>query len=138
MKSVNKVILVGCLGHDPEVKDTAKVKMARLSIATNTSVKDDTGHWEERAEWHSVILWDRLADIAEQYLKKGSRVYVEGRLQTRSWEDKDTGEKKYRTQVIAGELVMLGDAHRTNGKPENEPPAQVQEQTKTREDDVPF
>ena len=140
MKSVNKVILVGCLGHDPEIKDTAKVKLARLSIATNTSVKDDSGHWGERAEWHVVIMWDRLADIAEQYLKKGSKVYIEGRLQTRAWEDKQTGEKKYRTEVIAGELVMLGDAPKTNSQAENEPSVQVQGQARNcnSEEQDPF
>lgn len=120
MKGVNKVILVGCLGHDPEIKDTAKVKIAKFSIATNSSVKDDKGQWQERAEWHNVVLWDRLADIAEQYLKKGSKVYVEGRLQTRSWEDKKTSEKKYRTEVIGNEMVMLGDSQKTNGSDEDQ------------------
>jgi single-strand DNA-binding protein len=114
MRGVNRVTLVGCLGHDPEIVKTAKTKMAKLSIATNASVKDEKGQWQERPEWHNVVLWDRLAEVAEQYLKKGSRVYIEGRLQTRSWEDKKTSEKKYRTEVIANEMVMLGDVHRTN------------------------
>lgn len=115
MRGVNRVTLVGCLGHDPEIVRTAKVKMAKLSLATNNNVKDDKGQWQERAEWHNVILWDRLADIAEDYLQKGSKVYIEGRLQTRSWEDKKTGEKKHRTEIVANEMVMLGDAQRTNG-----------------------
>jgi single-strand DNA-binding protein len=123
MRGVNRVTLVGCLGHDPEIVETGKAKMAKLSVATNTSVKDDKGQWQERAEWHNVILWDRLADIAEQYLKKGSKVYIEGRLRTSSWEDKKTGEKKCRTEVIASELVMLGDAQRTGGGGKGQSPA---------------
>jgi len=127
MRGVNRVTLVGCLGHDPEIVKTRKAKKAKLSIATNSSVKDDQGQWQERAEWHNVVFWDRLADIAEQYLKKGSKIYVEGHLRTSSWEDKKTGEKKYRTEVIASELVMLGDAYKTNGKAEN--PASAEGQT---------
>jgi len=114
MRTVNKVILIGCLGHDPEVKDAGKVKIATFSLATKSEVKDDAGKWQERVEWHNIVLWDRLADIAAQYLKKGSRAYIEGHLRTSSWEDKRTGEKRYRTEVVANQMLLLGDAQRVN------------------------
>jgi len=138
MKSVNKIILVGCLGHDPEFKDAAKVKIAKLSIATNSNVKDDAGHWSERTEWHIVILWDRLAEIAKQYLKKGSKVYVEGRLQTRIWEDKKSGEKKYRTEVIGSDLVILADSRRANGSDVERPSQGSDSSTHAVVDESPF
>ena len=108
-KSVNKVILIGNLGKDPEVKYTPSgVPVAKFSIATNESYKDKGGEWQERTEWHNVVAWQRLAEIVGEYLKKGSKVYVEGRLQTSSWEDKQSGEKKYRTEIIAQTMVLLG------------------------------
>ena len=138
MRGVNRVILVGSLGRDPEIKNSGKVKIARLSIATNTSVKDDKGQWQERAEWHTVILWDQLADIAGQFLKKGSRVFIEGRLQTSSWEDKKTGEKKYRTEVIARELVLLGDAHRASSSDGDQVLAQNEDSIGVSGNESPF
>ena len=109
-KSVNKVILVGNLGKDPEVKYTPQgTAVAKVTVATSSSYKDKTsGEWQETTEWHNVVLWQRLAEIAGEYLKKGSKVYIEGRLQTRSWDDKQTGQKKYMTEVVANELVLLG------------------------------
>ena len=93
-KSVNKVILIGNLGKDPEVKYTPQgTPVAKFSLATNERYKDKDGNWQDRTEWHNIVVWQRLAEIAGEYLKKGSKVYIEGRLQTRSWEDKQTNQK---------------------------------------------
>src|SRR5581483_7281360 len=95
MKSVNKVILVGHLGKDPEVKYTPQgTPVAKFTLATN--------------EWHNISAWQRTAEIAGEYLKKGSQVYIEGRLRTDSWDDKETGQKKYRTEIIVNDMVLLG------------------------------
>jgi single-strand DNA-binding protein len=108
-KSLNRVQLIGNLGKDPEVKYTPKgTPVAKLTIATNERFKDKAGEWQDRAEWHNVVLWQRLAEIAGEYLKKGGKVYIEGRLETRSWDDKQTGQKKYMTEVIATDLILLG------------------------------
>lgn len=109
MKSVNKVILVGNLGKDPEVKYTPSgAAVAKFSIATSYRYKDKNEQWQDQTEWHNVVAWARLAEIAGEYLKKGSKVYVEGRLQTRSWDDKNTNQKKYMTEVVVNDLVLLG------------------------------
>lgn len=109
MKSVNKVILVGNLGKDPEVKYTPSgTAVAKFSVATSNRYKDKNDQWQEQTEWHNVVAWARLAEIAGEYLKKGSKVYVEGRLQTRSWDDKNTNQKKYMTEVVINDLVLLG------------------------------
>jgi single-strand DNA-binding protein len=108
-KSVNKVILIGNLGKDPEVKYTPSgTPVAKITLATNERFKDKSGEWQDRTEWHNVVLWQRLAEIAGEYLKKGGKVYIEGRLQTRSWDDKTSGQKKYMTEVVANDLVLLG------------------------------
>lgn len=114
-KSVNKVILVGNLGKDPEIKYTPQgTAVAKITVATSSSYKDKTsGEWQETTEWHNVVLWQRLAEIAGEYLKKGNKVYIEGRLQTRSWDDKQTGQKKYMTEVVANELVLMGGGDRS-------------------------
>ena len=108
-KSVNKVILIGNLGKDPEVKFTPSgVPVAKFSLATNENYKDKaSGEWKERTEWHNIVAWQRLAEIVGEYVKKGSKLYIEGRIQTSSWEDKQSGEKKYRTEIIANDLVLL-------------------------------
>ena len=107
-KSVNKVILIGNLGKDPEVKYTPQgTAVAKITVATNERFKDKSGTWQDRTEWHNVVLWQRLAEIAGEYLKKGGKVYIEGRLQTRSWDDKQTNQKKYMTEVVANDLVLL-------------------------------
>jgi single-strand DNA-binding protein len=108
-KSVNKVILLGNLGKDPEMKVTPAGKpVAKFSLATNERYKDKDGNWQDRTEWHNIVLWERLAEIAGEYLKKGSKVYIEGRIRTDSWDDKQTNQKKYMTNIIANELVLLG------------------------------
>ena len=118
-KSVNKVILVGNVGQDPEVKYTASgVPVAKVSIATNERFKDKSDQWQDRTEWHSVVAWQRLAEIVGEYVHKGSKLYVEGKLQTSTWEDKQNGQKKYRTEIVAREIVLLGS--RDNGHEERE------------------
>ena len=108
-KSLNRVQLIGNRGKDPEVKYTPQgTPVAKLTIATNERFKDKGGEWQDRTEWHNVVLWQRLAEIAGEYLKKGGKVYIEGRLQTRSWDDKTSGQKKYMTEVVASDLILLG------------------------------
>ncbi|MBI2502771.1 MAG: single-stranded DNA-binding protein [Candidatus Latescibacteria bacterium] len=105
---VNKVILIGNIGADPEVKYTASgVPVANFSLATSESWTDkSSGQRQERTEWHRLVLWRKLAEIAGQYLKKGSKIYVEGRLQTRSWDDQ-SGQKRYMTEVVVDDMQML-------------------------------
>jgi single-strand DNA-binding protein len=108
-KSLNRVQLIGNLGKDPEIKYTPQgTAVAKITIATNERFKDKAGEWQDRTEWHNVVLWQRLAEIAGEYLKKGGKVYIEGRLQTRSWDDKQTGQKKYMTEIVASDLILLG------------------------------
>jgi single-strand DNA-binding protein len=108
-KSVNKVILIGNVGKDPDVKYTPSgVAVAKFSLATNERYKDKSGEWQDRTEWHNLIAWQRLAEIAGEYVHQGSRLYVEGRLQTSSWEDKGSGEKKYRTEIVIRDITLLG------------------------------
>lgn len=107
-RSVNKVILVGNLGQDPELKYTASGQaVANFSLATNERWKDKNGEFQERTEWHRLVCWAKLAETASKYLNKGSSVYIEGRLQTRSWDDKE-GKKHFATEVIVQDMVMLG------------------------------
>src|SRR5437762_9710711 len=108
-KSVNKVILVGRLGRDPELKYTANgVPFCRFSMATDDSWNDkNSGERQERTEWHNIVVWDRLAEICNQYLTKGKLVYIEGALQTREWDDQD-GNKRKTTETRARDMVLLG------------------------------
>jgi len=110
MASVNKVILVGNLGRDPEVRYTPDgAAICNVSIATTSQWKDkNSGERREETEWHRVVFYNRLAEIAGEYLKKGRSVYVEGRLKTRKWQDKDTGADKYTTEIVADQMQMLG------------------------------
>jgi single-strand DNA-binding protein len=107
-RSVNRVTLLGNLGKDPEVRYTQSgTAVASFSIATSSSFKDKQDQWQEKTEWHNITAWARLAEIAKEYLHKGSKVYIEGRLETQSWEDRDTKKKMYKTVIVVGELVML-------------------------------
>lgn len=110
MASVNKVILVGNLGRDPEVRYSPDgAAICNVSIATTSQWKDKTtGERREETEWHRVVFYNRLAEIAGEYLKKGRSVYVEGRLKTRKWQDKDTGADRYSTDIVADQMQMLG------------------------------
>jgi single-strand DNA-binding protein len=82
--------------------------VAKFSIATNESYKDKSGQWQERTEWHNIVAFQRLAEVVGEYVKKGTKVYIEGRLQTSSWDDKETGQKRYKTEILANDLVLLG------------------------------
>jgi single-strand DNA-binding protein len=114
--SVNKVILIGNLGKDPEMKYTpGGMPVARLTLATNERFKDKEGNWQDRTEWHNLVAFQRTAEIAGEYLKKGRTVYVEGSLRTNSWDDKESGQKKYRTEIIVNDLVLLGGGQREGG-----------------------
>ena len=122
--SINKVILIGNMGRDPEVRYTPNgLAVANINIATTESWKDkQSGENQERTEWHRIVMYGRLAEITGEYLKKGSKIYIEGRLQTRKWQDKNTGQDRYTTEVVADSMQML-DSKGGNGgsmsNPEN-------------------
>ena len=120
-RGVNKVILVGNVGNEPEVRYMPNGNaVANISVATSDSWKDkNTGDQQERTEWHRVVFFNRLAEIVEQYVKKGSKLYIEGRLQTRSWEQ--DGVKRYTTEIVANEMQMLGEGEGKNSGSEFTP-----------------
>jgi single-strand DNA-binding protein len=150
-RGVNKVILVGNLGQDPEVKYMPSGgAVCNVSLATADSWKDkNSGERQERTEWHRVVFFNRLAEITGEYLRKGSQVYVEGRLQTREWQDKD-GQKRYTTEIVANEMQMLGGRGGSSGFDDSVPPrasaastssSQARRQDAPAEefdDDIPF
>jgi len=106
---VNKVILLGNLGRDPEVRSTPSGQpVASFTLATNRRWRDKMGNRQEETEWHNIVVWGKQAEIAGQYLKKGKQIYLEGRLQTRSWDDRQSGEKKYKTEIVCDNFQMLG------------------------------
>lgn len=107
MASLNKAIILGRLGQDPDIKKTNNSTVANLSIATSEKYKDKSGQMQEQTEWHRVTLWGRMAEIAEQYLAKGSLVLIEGKIQTRKWQDQ-SGADRYTTEIIGRELKMIG------------------------------
>lgn len=107
MRGVNKVILIGNLGKDPEIQFLeGNIAVAKFSLATTDTFKDRSGKLISQTEWHTIVLWRGLAELAQKYLRKSSQVYVEGRLKTRSWEDKE-GNKKFATEIIGDNLIML-------------------------------
>ena len=108
-RSVNKVILIGNLGGDPELRHTvSNIPVVNFTVATNESWINKDGIREERTEWHRVVAWRRLAEICHEYLRKGTQVYIEGKLQTRNWEDQQSGQKRFMTEIVADEMVILG------------------------------
>lgn len=108
---LNKVMIIGRLTRDPEVRTTPTGKnVASFSVATGYSWTDQSGQKKEQTEFHNVVAWGKLGDIIAQYCKKGKQIYLEGRLQTRSWDDKTSGQKKYRTEIVADNMIMLGSA----------------------------
>jgi single-strand DNA-binding protein len=153
-RGVNKAILVGNLGNDPDMRYTAGgAAIANISIATAESWKDkNTGEQQERTEWHRVVFFGRLAEIVGEYLRKGSQIYVEGRLQTRKWQDKE-GQDRYTTEIVANEMQMLGgkgggstsydSAPQTQPKQSNAPAPQAAPASNAApaddfDDDIPF
>ena len=105
---INKVILVGRLGKDPEIRSTPGGQtVAKFSLATDEKFTDKAGEKQERTEWHNIVAWGKLGEICGQYLKKGKLVYIEGSIRTDSWDDKESGQKKYRTEIVARDMKML-------------------------------
>lgn len=143
MASVNKVILIGNLGADPELRYTPGGRaVANFRMATSRSWNTKDGEKKEETEWHRIVAWDKLAEIIGEYLKKGSPVYVEGRLQTRSWEDQ-SGVKRYSTEIVAHEMKMLGQRQDTASEtreaaPNVSPPPDNMPSTFEADDDLPF
>jgi len=131
MAGVNKVILIGNLGKDPEVRYLDNgVAVANFSLATTENYKNKEGERVSQTEWHNIVLWRGLAEVAEKWLKKGSSVYVEGKIRTRKWEDKD-GNTRYSTEILGDNMTML------RGKPSSETPVEVAPAT-DKKDDLPF
>ncbi len=141
MAGVNKVILLGNLGKDPEIRTLESgTKLARFPLATNEYYKGKDGEMVEKTEWHNVVVWHQRAELAEKYLQKGSQVYIEGRLQTRQWDDKD-GNKRYTTEIIGDVMNFVGG--RPGGGSGGQQGQNSMEQSKNadlppEEDDLPF
>ena len=107
-RSVNKVTLLGNVGKDPEIRSTPSgVMVASLALATSDRQKDAQGNWQDKTEWHNLKAFNRTAEIVRDYVKKGSKLYIEGKISTNSWDDKETGAKRYRTEILVNELVLL-------------------------------
>jgi len=147
MASLNKVMLIGNLGKDPEVRyTTSGTAVASFSLATSERFKNRSGEWEDKTEWHNVTLWGRLAEIAGEYLAKGKTVYIEGRLQTRKWQDRD-GRDRYTTEIVADKMQMLGAKGEGGGRqgagkgPDDAGPGSssvYEEPVFNPDDDIPF
>ena len=153
-KSVNKVILLGNVGKDPEVRSTGGGTMvANFTLATSDRFQDAQGNWQDRTEWHNLVAFKRTAEIVRDYVKKGSKLYIEGKIQTRSWEDKDTKAKRYKTEIIVNDLSLLsgredggGYSRSTSGQSaavneDQRPPAGQDDFAQSAEisdDDIPF
>lgn len=146
MAGVNKAILIGNLGKDPDLRKTATgTSVASFSLATTERYNDRDGNRQDRTEWHNIVAWGKLADLAGQYLKKGRSAYIEGRIATRSWDDK--GTKRYKTEIVANQIVFLGGPGESNNShaPAAETsgagysmPEGVSEPEPIVEDDLPF
>jgi len=139
--SVNKAILIGHLGKDPETRHSQSgAAITSFSLATNESWNNKEGQREERTEWHRIVAFGKLAEICGQYLKKGKQVYIEGRLQTRSWDDRD-GNKRYTTEIVANNMTMLGRTGEISSDT-YAPPIQEDDfkgpASSSKEDDIPF
>ena len=150
-KSVNKVILLGNVGKDPEIRSTPSGTMvANFTLATSDRTQDAQGNWQDRTEWHNLVAFKRLAEIVRDYVKKGSKLYIEGKIQTRSWEDRETKAKRSRTEIIVNDLSLLSARDdsvaysRSASAAANEdqrPPASQEDYAQSAEisdDDIPF
>lgn len=121
-KDINKVQLMGNIGRDPEMRFLPNgTPVTTMSLATNRQWKDDEGKEQGDTQWHNLVFWNRLAEIAYQYVEKGARLMVEGRLQTRSWEDRETGERRYKTEIVVSDMWMLGSRSSGAGSREDAP-----------------
>jgi single-strand DNA-binding protein len=156
-RSVNKATLLGNVGKDPEIRTTPSgVMVATFGLATSDNQKDAQGNWQEHTEWHNLVAFKRTAEIVRDYVKKGSKLYIEGKIQTRSWEDKETKQKRYRTEILVNDLVLLsareegsgGGRPATSGTSaasfDQRPPAtagapdEYSQQAEISDDDIPF
>jgi len=155
-KSVNKVILLGNVGKDPEIRSTPGGSIvANFTLATSDRFQDAQGNWQDRTEWHALVAFKRLAEIVRDYVKKGSKLYVEGKLQTRNWDDKESGQKRYKTEVVVFDLSLLSArdeggaggysrgsaASSSTASFDQRPPASQDEYAQSAEisdDDIPF
>ncbi len=143
MAGVNKVILIGNLGKDPEIKTLESgVKVANFSMATTEVYKNKDGVRNDITEWHNIVLWRGLAELAESYLKKGNQIYLEGRIRTRQWEDKD-GNKRYTTEIMGDNLTFLGGGKDSSNTASEQPKAAVgdnsgDDSSPEVDDDLPF
>ena len=138
-RGINKVILVGNLGQDPETRFTQDSKaITNCSIATSESWKDkQTGQQQERTEWHRIVFFNRLGEIAGEYLKKGSKVYIEGSLRTRKWQNKE-GQDQYTTEIVANEMQMLDSRGESNAPQQNRQQQAPDQSNDDWDDDIPF
>jgi single-strand DNA-binding protein len=147
-KSVNKVILLGNVGKDPEIRAAGSgTTIASFSIATSERFKDQTGNWADRTEWHNLVAFGKVAEIIRDYVKKGAKLYVEGALRTSSWDDKTSGQKRYKTEIIVNDVSLLsgkgeggGDYSRSNTDT-FDPPSRAEDfsqSTQITDDDIPF
>jgi single-strand DNA-binding protein len=153
-KSVNKVILLGNVGKDPEIRSTpGGAIVASFGLATSDRFQDQQGNWQDRTEWHNLVAFKRNAEIIRDYVKKGSKLYVEGKLQTRSWDDKESGQKRYKTEVVVFDISLLsgredgsgGSSRPASGSSaasfDQRPPAGQDDAAQSAEisdDDIPF
>jgi len=139
MAGINKAIIVGNLGANPEVRRTqSNIAVATLSVATSQKYKDGQGELQEKTEWHRVIFWGRTAEVCNQYLKKGSQIYVEGKLETRKWTDKE-GTDRWTTEIKGQIMQMLGGGStNAQSKPVQQTPQSIAEQAAKVDDDLPF
>jgi single-strand DNA-binding protein len=145
--TVNKVILIGRLGKDPDMRYTPSgTAVANFSLATNSRYKDSDGNWQDKTEWHNIVTFGRTAEVAGEYLKKGKLVYIDGRLQTSSWEDQN-GQKRYKTEIVAGDMQLIGsrgdggggsNGDQASSEDEEIPAAEDTPSTNEEEDDLPF
>lgn len=147
-RSVNKVTLVGNVGKDPEIKFAANGNaIANFSLATTDRTKDQGGNWVDRTEWHSLVAFQRTAEIVRDYVKKGAKLYIEGKIQTRSWDDKE-GQKRYKTEIVVNDLVLLsgrgegeGGGSRPSSSYDQRQPAHGDDLARSAEitdEDIPF
>lgn len=151
-KSVNKVILLGNVGKDPEIRSTPNgVMVANFTLATSDRFQDAQGNWQDRTEWHNLVSFKRTAEIVRDYVKKGTKLYIEGKIQTRSWDDKESGQKRYRTEIIVNDLSLLSGrddggsgSNRGSGNSasfDQRPAAardEYSQQAEISDDDIPF
>jgi single-strand DNA-binding protein len=153
-KSVNKVFLLGNVGKDPEIRSTPGGTMvANFTLATSDRQKDQQGNWQDKTEWHNLVAFTRTAEIVRDYVKKGSKLFIEGKIQTRSWDDKQSGQKRYMTEIIVNDLSLLSGRDEGSGSGGNynrqssaanfdqRPPAAAEDLNQAAQisdDDIPF